>query len=48
MVAEKMMELCKSFDTSEQAHRKEHELTGNKAQVKVCVKVVLSVGFGIF
>ncbi|KAJ5407358.1 hypothetical protein N7465_008642 [Penicillium sp. CMV-2018d] len=29
-----MMELCKSFDTSEQAHRKEHELTGNKAQVK--------------
>ncbi|KAJ5977292.1 hypothetical protein N7501_000634 [Penicillium viridicatum] len=34
VVAEKMMELCKSFDTSEQAHRKEHELTGNKAQVK--------------
>ncbi|KAJ5686425.1 hypothetical protein N7536_005993 [Penicillium majusculum] len=34
VVAEKMMELCKSFDASEQAHRKEHELTGNKAQVK--------------
>lgn len=43
VAAEKMMELCNSFDSSEQAHRKEHELTGNKAHVKVCNKVVLSV-----
>lgn len=35
-VAEKMKELCQSFDYSEQAHRKEHQLTGNKAHVKVC------------
>ncbi|CAI7619635.1 unnamed protein product [Penicillium discolor] len=47
VVAEKMMELSRSFDASEQAHRKEHELTGNKAQVKVCNEAVLSVRFGI-
>lgn len=34
-VAEKMKELAQCFDASEQAHRKEHQLTGNKAHVKV-------------
>lgn len=33
--AETMKELAQCFDTSEQAHRKEHQLTGNKAHVKV-------------
>jgi hypothetical protein len=34
-VAEFMKELAHCFDVSEQAHRKEHRLTGNKAHVKV-------------
>jgi hypothetical protein len=35
-IAVLMQELCQAFDVSEQAHRKEHSLTGSKTQVKVC------------
>jgi hypothetical protein len=46
-VAESLVDLCRCFDNAEQAHRKEFQLTGNKADTKVSSSKEVRVSAGV-